>query len=69
MPWYGDDPAHAHAAWYWLSVAGVPRASSPPSSSSAAMCCSTVDGMPFWASSSLMVPFCPSPDEPLSPQM
>ena len=33
------------------------------------MCMSTVVGMPFWASSSLIVPFWPSPDEPLSPQM
>jgi hypothetical protein len=30
---------------------------------------STVEGMPFWDSSSLTVPFWPSPDEPLSPQM
>ena len=33
------------------------------------MCMSVVDGMPFCASSSLIVPFWPSPDEPLSPQM
>jgi hypothetical protein len=30
---------------------------------------STLVGMPFCASSSLIVPFCPSPDDPLSPQM
>jgi len=33
------------------------------------MCMSTLVGMPFCASSSLIVPFCPSPDDPLSPQM
>ena len=33
------------------------------------MCCSTVVGMPFCASSSLIVPFWPSAEEPLSPQM
>ena len=26
-------------------------------------------GIPFWASNSLIVPFWPSPEEPLSPQM
>jgi hypothetical protein len=29
----------------------------------------TVEGMPFCASNSLTVPFCPSAEEPLSPQM
>ncbi len=37
--------------------------------SSALMCCLTVVGMPFCASNSLMVPFWPSDEEPLSPQM
>ena len=69
MPLYGVLPAHAQPAWYWLSTFGVPSTSRPPSSSSAWMCMSTVVGMPFWASSSLIVPFWPSPEEPLSPQM
>ena len=66
---YGVLPAQAQPAWYMLSVFGDPRTASPPRSSSALMCCSTVDGMPFWAISSLIDPFCPSADEPLSPQM
>ena len=66
---YGVLPAHAHPAWYMLSVFGEPSASSPPSSSSALMCCAIVVGMPFCASSSLIVPFCPSAELPLSPQM
>ena len=57
MPLYGVLPAHAHPAWYWLSVFGEPRTSRPPISSRASMCMSTVVGMPFWASSSLIVPF------------
>ena len=69
MPLYGVLPAQAHPAWYMLSTLGEPRRSSPPISSSAWMCMSTVVGMPFWASSSLIVPFWPSPDDPLSPQM
>ena len=33
------------------------------------MCCEILVGIPFCASCSLMVPFRPSDDEPLSPQM
>ena len=66
---YGVLPAQAQPAWYMLSVFGEPRTSSPPRSFSALMCCSIVVGMPFCASSSLIVPFWPSADEPLSPQM
>ncbi len=69
IPLYGVLPAQAHPAWYMLSALAVPRASRPPISFIAWMCICTVDGMPFWASSSLIVPFCPSPDDPLSPQM
>ena len=38
-------------------------------SSSALRCCGMVVGIPFCASCSLMVPFRPSAEEPLSPQM
>ncbi len=69
VPLYGVLPAHPQPAWYWFSTFGVPSTSRPPSSSRALMCMSMVVGMPFWASSSLIVPFCPSADEPLSPQM
>ncbi len=69
VPLYGVLPAQAQPAWYMLSVFGEPSTSSPPRSSSASMCCSTVVGMPFCASSSLIVPFWPSAEEPLSPQM
>ena len=69
IPGTGVLPAHAQPAWYWLSTLGVPSRSSPPISSRVLMCMSTVVGMPFWASSSLIVPFWPSPEEPLSPQM
>ena len=62
-------PAQAQPAWYMLSVLGLPSASRPPIFSSAASCCSTVFGMPFCASSSLMVPFWPSALAPLSPKM
>ena len=68
-PLYGVLPAHAQAAWYWLSTLGEPSTSRPPISFRALMCMSTVEGMPFCDSSSLTVPFWPSPDEPLSPQM
>ena len=33
------------------------------------MCCFMVVGIPFCANSLLMLPFCPSADEPLSPHM
>ena len=56
VPWYGVLPAHAHPAWYMLSVFGPPSASSPPSSFRASRCCEIVVGMPFCASCSLMVP-------------
>ena len=69
VPWYGVLPAQAHPAWYMLSVLGPPSASSPPSSFSALMCCEILVGIPFCASCSLMVPFRPSDEEPLSPQM
>src|SRR5579863_5198548 len=69
VPLYGVLPAQAQAPWYWLSVLGEPSASRPPSSSSAWICCLTVVGIPFCASSSLIVPFWPSDDDPLSPQM
>ena len=67
--WNGVLPAQAQPAWYMLSVFGEPRASRPPIFSRAAICCSTVFGMPFCASSSLMVPFWPSALAPLSPKM
>jgi len=41
-----------------LSVLGEPNTGRPPSLSSALICCGVVVGMPFWASSSLIVPFC-----------
>src|SRR6516164_5935196 len=69
VPLYGVLPAHPQPACYWLSVLGDPRTSSPPSSFSAAMCCGMVVGMLFCASNSLIVPFWPSADDPLSPQM
>jgi hypothetical protein len=62
-------PAHAQPAWYMLSVLAVPSASRPPIFSSAASCCSIVFGIPFCASSSLIVPFWPSAEAPLSPQI
>ena len=67
--WNGVLPAQAQPAWYMLSVFGPPSASRPPIFSSAASCCSTVFGMPFCASSSLIVPFWPSALAPLSPKM
>ncbi len=67
--WNGVLPAQAQPAWYMLSVFGPPSASRPPIFSSAASCCSTVLGMPFCASSSLIVPFWPSALAPLSPKM
>src|SRR5271154_5026227 len=66
---YGELPAQPHAAWYMFSTLGPPKASSPPSVSNTLICCSVVVGMPFCANSSLIEPFCPSADEPLSPQM
>jgi hypothetical protein len=65
----GVSPAQAQPAWYMLSTFGPPSASRPPSLFSASSCCSTVLGMLFWASSSLMLPRCPSALEPLSPKM
>ncbi len=56
------------AAWYMLSVLGEPSTSRPPSSSSASMCCRTVVGMPFCASSSLIVPFWPSAESRCRPR-
>ena len=66
--WNGVSPAHAQPAWYMLSVSGPPMALRPPSPSRASSCCCVVFGMPFWASSSLMLPFWPSALDPLSPQ-
>ena len=65
----GVSPAHAQPAWYMLSTLGPPRASNPPILFSASICCAMVLGIWFCASNSLMVPFCPSALEPLSPQM
>ena len=66
VAWYGVLPAHAQPAWYMLSALLVPRTSRPPSSFSARMWSLTSLGMPFCAKSSLMVPFWPSAEEPLS---
>jgi hypothetical protein len=62
-------PAQAQPAWYMLSVLWLPMASSPPILLSAAICWSTVFGMLFWASSSLIEPRWPSALAPLSPKM
>ena len=69
MPLYGVLPAQAQPAWYMLSVLGVPSTVEPAQLVQRVDVLSTVVGMPFWAISSLIVPFCPSADEPLSPQM
>src|SRR5947209_1560070 len=69
VPLYGALPAHAQPAWYMLSVLGEPSTPSPPRDSTALMCWSMVLGMPFCASSSLIVPAWPSAEAPLSPQM
>src|SRR3954468_406711 len=65
---YGVPPAHAQPAWNMLSVFGEPSTGRPPRPSRALMCCWMVVGMRFGATISLIVPFWPSADEPLSPQ-